>query len=371
MKVLHLSTFLLPLTETFILDQLSDTSVEHVFAAVERVPGYSLDTVKTYTLFKSDGNRRPIGWPLLRRGKVDSFVDEVIVRERPDAILIHFRTSAHFFVKAAVRHGIPFFVFVYGQDVSNRNKTRLLNPFWIAAELGTAFANRHACGFFASSRYLADMAVKAGLDADKLHVQNLGVHLPHVKRIGFEARRRRILFVGRLIPIKGADRLIRSFLTLKNSGSDLGLDIVGDGECMKDLVALAADHPDITLYGKLPREQVMDMMARSLFFCMPSSREGLGMVYLEAQSVGTPVVALGSTGSAETMIDGVTGFYFHDPEGSDLASVLQQMTALKPDQWEAMSEAGARRVAENFEVGAQNRRLFQTIVAKVGEQQNR
>lgn len=93
------------------------------------------------------------------------------------------------------------------------------------------------------------------------------------------------LFVGRLSPEKGIDRLVAEW------PDDRALVIVGDGPLRCELQASAARKP-VTILGPLSRARVVDEMRQAVGLVVPSRwYETFGMVYIEALSVGLPTLA--------------------------------------------------------------------------------
>jgi teichuronic acid biosynthesis glycosyltransferase TuaC len=120
-----------------------------------------------------------------------------------------------------------------------------------------------------------------------------------------------ILSVGNLIPIKGHDLLIRAVGSLVSEFPRLSLEIIGDGPERDSLRALAQELQildRVHFQGRQSRRQVADAMRGCTVFALPSRYEGLGCVYLEAMSVGKPVIGCRGQGIAEIIRHGSNGF---------------------------------------------------------------
>lgn len=85
--------------------------------------------------------------------------------------------------------------------------------------------------------------------------------------------------------------------------------IVGDGKCRDEILAYGRQRlGDAVIFcGRVPREQLAGIYSGADIFAFPGFSESLGMVYLEAQSCGLPVVACRDWGGGEAVVDGVTG----------------------------------------------------------------
>ncbi|MEI6870916.1 MAG: glycosyltransferase [Verrucomicrobiota bacterium] len=117
------------------------------------------------------------------------------------------------------------------------------------------------------------------------------------------------LSLGRLVPYKRVDILIEAFRKMPKRK----LLIIGDGP---ERGRLARDlPPNVRLLGRLPQKEVGAALseAKALLF---AAEEDFGLVPVEAQAAGTPVIAYGKGGACESVIPGVTGvlFYNQTPE---------------------------------------------------------
>ncbi|MEJ2057998.1 MAG: glycosyltransferase family 4 protein, partial [Desulfofustis sp.] len=107
----------------------------------------------------------------------------------------------------------------------------------------------------------------------------------------------------------GIRQLISSCRELQNSAQDFILVIVGDGRQRADLeqAARQALGSRCLFVGKVPRQELYRYYSAADLFAFPGIEESLGMVYLEAQSAGLPVVAFRAWGASEVVFDGQTG----------------------------------------------------------------
>lgn len=124
--------------------------------------------------------------------------------------------------------------------------------------------------------------------------------------IGTE-KRRDYLTVSRLVPYKRHDLMVRAFADLP----DRRLLIVGDGPQRESLRRIAP--PNVEFLGALPDHEVAALMARARAFVF-AAHEDFGIVPVEAQACGTPVIAYGAGGVRDTVrawpMPGATGLFF-------------------------------------------------------------
>ena len=109
---------------------------------------------------------------------------------------------------------------------------------------------------------------------------------------------------------------------------DRQLRIVGDGPERARLERSAPTN--VQFIGRVPEEDLARWYAGARLFAFPGE-EDFGIVPLEAQAAGVPVVALGKGGALETVVDGQTGVFFHDSTPAALVAAVQQLDLLAVD----------------------------------------
>jgi glycosyltransferase involved in cell wall biosynthesis len=162
----------------------------------------------------------------------------------------------------------------------------------------------------------------------------------------------RILFVGRLEKVKGADTLLASIprpLPPQEEGGTR-LHIVGSGSQRKNLEQLAqklgvADH--VRFLGYLSGLELMKEYAEAEIFCGLSRSEALGNVFLEAQAAGCAVVATNVGGIPEIVKDGEVGFLV-PPDDPDAAGKKIEQLLTDHALRKTFSEAGMQH-AKNYD----------------------
>ena len=195
---------------------------------------------------------------------------------------------------------------------------------------------------------------------------------------GAEIRRRYGLFerpvvvcVSRLVARKGQDVLIKALPAIQRRVPDAALLLVGSGPYRKDLERLIREgghERDVILTGSVPFAELPAHYAAGDVFAMPCrSRlrglevEGLGIVYLEANACGLPVVAGDSGGAPDAVLEGVTG---HVVDGRRVDEVADRVGGLLADEARriAMGAAGRDWVSREWRwqtLGARLRGLLQ------------
>lgn len=139
----------------------------------------------------------------------------------------------------------------------------------------------------------------------------------------------RVLFVGRLEPMKGVDTLLRAFAKIvRGQPSHVHLRIVGSGseeQSLKNLAAeLEIDHR-VTFAGHIAGKGVFDEFARAEIFVGLSRSEALGNVFLEAQAAGCAVLATNTGGIPDIVKDQKTGILVPADDIDAAAATLKML----------------------------------------------
>jgi len=122
--------------------------------------------------------------------------------------------------------------------------------------------------------------------------------------------------VTRLVPHKRVDIMVQSFSKLK-----LPLLIVGEGPELPHLMNMAG--PNIQFLGYQSDEKVSDLLGKARgFVCV--TEEDFGIAIVEAQAAGCPVIAYGSGGALETVVNDVTGVHFPEQTVECLVETIQR-----------------------------------------------
>src|SRR5205814_334412 len=119
------------------------------------------------------------------------------------------------------------------------------------------------------------------------------------------------LTAGRMVPYKRMDLILEAFGRMP----DRRLIVIGDGPEGAKIRSRSA--PNITIMGHQPSMELCRYMQRARAFVF-AAREDFGIMPVEAQSCGTPVIAFGKGGALETVIDGRTGLFFYEQSATGI-----------------------------------------------------
>ena len=156
---------------------------------------------------------------------------------------------------------------------------------------------------------------------------------------------------SRLVARKGQDVLIRGWPEVRRQAKGARLVIVGSGPYERKLKAMAGE--GVVFTGAVPGERLRDIVAAADVFAMPARTrlggldvEGLGIVYLEAQACGVPVVA-GDSGGAPETVTAETGVVVDGRDTDAVAKAIAQLL-LDDQRRTLMGRAGRAHVTEHF-----------------------
>jgi glycosyltransferase involved in cell wall biosynthesis len=175
-----------------------------------------------------------------------------------------------------------------------------------------------------------------------------------------------VLGVGRLVPKKGFDVLIEATALLIKRGCAVRVVIAGDGPEMARLQELRKQHgleSVVDLPGACSNQQVREMLKTTDLFVLPcqvdrnGDRDGIPVVLMEAMACGICVVSGDLPTIRELIRHEVTGCMVDPGDVDELARTMEQLLAV-PAHRRALADAGRRRVAEEFSLAVNVKRML-------------
>ncbi|GAB4563747.1 MAG: glycosyltransferase [Anaerolineae bacterium] len=274
--------------------------------------------------------------------------------DRPDVLHAHW-VLPNGFIGAVVgrRLGIPLVVSIPGSDAQVARK----NPLFRAM---ARFAFQQAGLLTANSHELRDAVVPLGASLDKFDLIIYGTD-PDALRpnaTGTDELRRHLgipddavmlLAVGRMVPKKGFDVLLRAMARSPLRERDAILVMVGDGDHKSEWQALAEGlgiSSRVRWVGSVPKDRIGVYYNAADILVMPSvSRpaDGLNVCVLDAMSCGRPVVGSNVAGNPLAIVDGVTGLIVPEQDDEALSVALTRLID-DPELRERMGAAARHRI---------------------------
>lgn len=160
---------------------------------------------------------------------------------------------------------------------------------------------------------------------------------------------KRILFVGRLHPVKGTQYLLGAMSIVYRELREAKLILVGDGEEREHLETLTDNlgiRECVEFAGRVPHERVKDYMNQAEVFVLSSLSEGFPVTILEAMACGLPVVATRVGGVPDIIEDGANGYLIDTENPEQIAEAL--LRVLQDEELQKIMSNNNRKSAEKY-----------------------
>ena len=301
-------------------------------AVIDDIPVY-------YPRYLTLGNagEKSLGGRLLAMAALP--VAKKLHKEKPfDVVHAHMLPrDGHAGLIVARKLGVPFALTIHGTDIFH---------YFIPGKMPwprNAMIAREADALMAVSNLLMSRVLPYRGEGKISRIVPNGVDLSLVPDVTDNVPRM-VISVGTLKARKCMDRTLEAFARLADEYPDAKLTIVGIGEMESQLKARIAqlglgDRVEMT--GGLPHEQVIQRMAGSDLFVLPSWGEGYGIVYIEAMAAGCISVGAVGEGIEDTITDGENGFLVPAGDVEEIERVMRSVFENR-DQYAALRAKGQR-----------------------------
>ena len=319
-----------------VLEAICEIYPEATLFTLVQVPGAVSPTIERHRIKRSLVQRLPKAGQLYRQYlPLFPAVVELFDLDRYDLVI----SSSHCAAKSVIRAGSAThvcychspmryawdqFPWYFGPDQVGKFRSRMLRPVlahlarWDAATAGRV------------DRFLANSQYVAGRIRRYYNRGSTVVH-PPVDTTFYRPTASKdtrpsepnFLIVSALVPYKRLGVAIDACRQVRAK-----LRIVGRGPEESRLRKESGAH--VEFLGWRSDEEIRELYSNATAVLLPGT-EDFGMVPVEAQACGTPVVALGAGGACETVLDGVTGVLVSDESVDAFAEALTRVRALRPD----------------------------------------
>lgn len=225
-------------------------------------------------------------------------------------------------------------------------------------------ALRYASKVTAVSSALGKVIERLGIEKDNIEVIRNGIEFDRFNikdkyacrlKLGLKANCRIILFVGRLIEVKGLRYLIEAVANLTKERKDLKLLIVGEGGAQHTYQRMAEElgiEEHIVFLGNKSRDEISYWYGACDAFCLPSLKEGCPNVILEALASGRPVIGA-NVGGIPELVNENNGILFTPRDAQALTSALSSVLDrewVARDISKTVSDFTWNRAADKYEL---------------------
>jgi glycosyltransferase involved in cell wall biosynthesis len=360
---------LLPISQTFIQEQASNLqNWKAVLVGLEAAKG-GIGSISVPTRCLIDAGSAVIRkWKVMKfkvlrssgRFRTDpGFVDSSLIHA-------HFGPNGSLMVPLARKLGIPLVTTFHGYDITvDRSKVTWRDINHKLFTYRESELKDQGDRFIAVSRFIEQRLLDRGYPKNRIVLHYIGVNVERYARYYDRERRqpKRIVFVGRLVPVKGLPELFSAFSRLAGKDKEAELVVIGSGP-MENLVRREERmfSGRIKFLGALDHQKTLKEINRSAILCVPSvaapsgASEALGIVFAEAMCLRVPVVSHIHGGIPEIVEHGKTGLLSPEKDSLRLAENLLQLLN-DSELNERFGMAGFQRVSERFNILNQSRSL--------------
>jgi len=280
---------------------------------------------------------------------------DAIARFDPDVVHLHFGTWSSGPISGAARADAPLITTLHGYDVMalTAAPTNLVGR-WHRRNVRKS--HQASAKVLAVSRYLADHAVTSGMRSDRLEVHYQGIDTDFFTPSpgtppAHEQEAPTVLFVGVLATRKGPRDLIAASRALIGQ-HDHRLVLMGSGPLESELRRETESDHHITITGSVSRERIRDAMRDAAMLVLPTQehrgwREAAGLVLLEAQACGTPVIAYDSGGVREMLEPERTGLLVAEKDAEGLQSAVKSLLVADSNTHASLSREARQFVTQH------------------------
>lgn len=370
-RVVIFRSALLPLSETFIRDQAEALRrFEPIYAGLKQVPS-GIPSSRPTVVLAAPGDRFEKAKVAAYRlaGLGGSFTSRIRAFA-PSLIHAHFAPDGVDALPLVERLRAPLVVTLHGYDVTSSDESFKKNAYGLSYLRKRRHLWDRTHTFLCVSEFIRDCALKAGFPEQKLRVHYTGINCDYFVRPQ-TPRDGSVLFVGRLVQKKGCAYLLEAMAEVRRVFPAASLTVIGDGPLRDSLEARAKQLDlSVSFLGAQSTSEVKASMARASIFSVPSvaadngDSEGFGMVFAEAQAMGTPVVSFRHGGIPEVVEDGATGLLVPERDSQALATAIIRL--LRDNRmWSQFSVQGATRIPSVYSLQRQTNLLEDIYVSAV------
>ena len=255
--------------------------------------------------------------------------------------------------------GVPYLIYCHGEDITQTDRFR-----YQPMVRNRIFKN--AAAIVANSQFARQHLLRIGMVDERIHVITPGVDAARFQPAAANSElleryklsgKTVLVTVARLVPRKGHRASIQAFANVCQEFSDAHYLIVGTGpeeERLRRQVEAAGITDRVTFAGFVSGEHLPEIYNLGQIMVMANRQEengdveGFGIVFLEANAAGKPVIGGRSGGAVEAICDGRTGFLVN-PDNVDEITVAMRRLFSDRDLRQKFGQDGRHRVTADFD----------------------
>lgn len=272
-----------------------------------------------------------------------------LLLKKPDIVYMHMSFKGSYYRKRAIYRlsktfGVKVVVHLHGSEFekwyneSSNKAQKKIKLFLSDVDTIIVLGNKW------------ERVIKSIQPQAKIVVLNNSVSIPS-KTIGWNASKRRILYLGVLVKRKGVHDLLRALQKLlkEDENSEIVLTIAGSGSeetRLKNYVIKNGLSSCVEFVGWADDKKKKELLLSSQILILPSYNEGLPMAILEAMSYGIPIISTDVGDISCAVKNGINGYLVNPGDIQSMASSISKI-AFNRKKFETMS-ASSRKIAEEY-----------------------
>lgn len=219
----------------------------------------------------------------------------------------------------------------------------------IYRKMASKFIDHISCNGTLSIEYIKALGYPASkistgnMAADSLTLEtNVKKLMPELKeeiKAQFALKGKIVIFVGRLVPLKGIDKLLKVWGNLFSKNAELNLLLVGDGVQKAALERYVAEKKIVNVHftGNVDYDSIHNYFAIADAFIIPTLQDNWSLVVPEAMACGLPIICSKYNGCWPELVKPENGWVFDPLNGEDFTIVLQKVWD-NQENWAAMGQ---------------------------------
>ena len=300
-----------------------------------------------------------------------------LVREHRFSATFHTEWQSALGADRAVRAGrlTRYFVAAHGRELLLRPVARVPPAQWVYDRTRRRVL-AGASGLFPVSRYTSGLLRAIDPDLRRIAIVSNGTDPQRFRPLDPTPLRRTLglsddpvlLTVGRLVPHKGIDTVLLALRQVRERVPNIRYLVVGEGADRPRLEQLVATYQldsQVRFLGRVSSDELPQYFAACDLFVTPSraeppSVEGFGLVFLEANACGKPVIGTRCGGIPEAVVDGETGLLVDVDQPEQLADAITRLL-LDRELARHLGTRGRQRVIEAFTWDRTHDQLYEAL----------
>lgn len=294
-----------------------------------------------------------------------------------------FRLRSHFDFIVDCENGIPFFSPIYSSKpkvllIHHVHQTIFRENLPLPAAFLAMFLESKFMKYAYKNTKVVTVSQSSKSDIENLNLsENLGVDIvnPGIEMNDFSKMEKyqapTFSYLGRLMPYKNVDVLIKAFGNVLKSIPNAKLIIAGRGrvsDLLKGLCVKLGIVDSVEFKGFVDENEKREILARSWMLVQPSSFEGWGITVTEANASGTPVIASDTAGLKDSILDGQTGILVKTGDVNEMSRVMVALSEM--DGFRSRISQNAYQWAQNFSWDDSAQKLLNIIIRETYRRQN-